>query len=109
MNDQTQPNETEGMAQRPLLSDGLGVALPPGFAFQFHVSNEELADAIAYAFDRCSQNYVGGYTTSNTETGKVMLEHLKELLTIQRARAGFLETTNAKVSGERSESAGLTG
>lgn len=25
MNDQTQPNETEGMAQRPLLSAGLGV------------------------------------------------------------------------------------
>lgn len=77
------------------LDDGLWVELPPGFSFSFHMSNDELAAAIAYAFDRCDQHYVGGYNTNTTEAGKAMLlDHLRELLAIQRARAGFLKTLN---------------
>jgi len=51
------------------------------------MSNEELAAAIAYAFERCEQRYVGWYSTSTTDVGKVMLEHLKSLLAEQVARA----------------------
>lgn len=58
------------------------------------MTNDELAAAIAYAFDRCDQRYVGGYSTSTTEPGKAMLEHLKELLAVQRARAGMVTTPN---------------
>ena len=58
------------------------------------MTNDELAAAIAYAFERCNQTYVGGYCTSTTEAGKVMLEHLKKLLTVQRVRAGMVTTAN---------------
>ena len=79
------------------LDDGLGVSLPPGCLFYF--SNDELAAAIAYAFQCCDQKYVGGYNTGTTEPGKAMLEHLKALLTAQKIRAGMIETPNVKVSG----------
>jgi hypothetical protein len=55
------------------------------------MSNEELAAAIAYAFKCCDQPYVGGYNTSTTESGKVMLNHLKTLTEIQRTRAAVFE------------------
>lgn len=51
------------------------------------MTNEELSFAIAFAFEKCSLSYIGGYTTSNTEPGKVMLEHLKQLLALQVERA----------------------
>ena len=44
------------------------------------LTNKELADAIAYAFDCCNLSYIGGYTTSETAPGKTMLEHLNKLL-----------------------------
>jgi hypothetical protein len=78
-----------------LSNEWLGVNLPPGCSFSFHVSNEELAAAIAYAYERCDQTYTAG----NTETGKVMLEHLKDLLKIQRTRWGLIETPNVKLTG----------
>jgi len=77
------------------LDDGLGVSLPPDCKFYF--SNDELAAAIAYAFQCCDQKYVGGYNTSTTEPGKVMLDHLKALLTAQKIRAGMIETPNVEV------------
>jgi hypothetical protein len=58
---------------------------------KYSMSNEELAAAIEYAFQCCDQKYVGGYNTSTTEPGKVMLEHLKELTKIQRMRAGLVD------------------
>lgn len=79
------------------LDDGLGVSLPPDCKFYF--SNDELAAAIAYAFQCCDQKYVGGYNTGTTEPGKAMLEHLKALLTAQKIRAGMIETPNAEVTG----------
>ena len=55
------------------------------------MTNDELAAAIAYAFQCCDQKYVGGYSTSTTEPGKVMLSHLKELLAVQLDRAKLKE------------------
>ena len=97
MSDEKPQDASEGSIGQSASTAGLGVAIPPGYSFSFHVyvSNDELAAAISYAFDRCSQTYVGGYTTKETEAGKAMLEHLKELLAIQRARAGFMESPNA--------------
>lgn len=97
MNDQTQtpsttPTGAASRAEGANLTAGLEVTAAM-------MTNDELASAIAYAFDRCDQRYVGGYTTSNTEPGKVMLEHLKELLAVQRARAGMVTTSNAGVTG----------
>lgn len=63
------------------------------------MTNTEIASAIAYAFDRCDQRLVGGYTTSNTEPGKAMLEHLKKLLAIQYDRARMVTTSNAALRG----------
>ncbi len=60
------------------------------------MTNAELAEAIAYAFERCDQRYVGGYSTSTTEPVKVMLEDLMELLAVQRARAGMVTTSNGR-------------
>jgi len=76
--------------------DGAASALDDGLEVTaVMMTNKELADAIEYAFNRCDQRYVGGYTTSNTEPGKMMLAHLKELLAIQCERAGMLMTSNA--------------
>lgn len=115
MNDQTQTASTTptGAASRAgeagaNLTDGLEVTA-------VMMTNAELADAIAYTFDRCDQRYVGGYTTSNTEPGKVMLEHLKELLAVQKMRAVMVTTSNAKtvglagIIGESHTSDGLEG
>ena len=95
------PSNNEASIGTSALEDGLWVALPPGFTFSFHVSNDELASAIAYAFERCDKSYIGGDATSTTEAGKAMLEHLKKLLDIQSARAGFIETPNATGSAAR--------
>lgn len=57
----------------------------------FPLTNDELAEAIAFAFERCEQKYVGGNYTLNTEPGKAMLEHLKGLLACQLKRANTLE------------------
>lgn len=97
MNDQAQttsttPTGAASRAEGANLTDGLEVTA-------VMMTNDELACAIAYAFDKCDRPYVGGYTTSNTEPGKVMLEHLKELLAVQRARAGMVTTSNAEVTG----------
>lgn len=51
------------------------------------MTNEELAQAIAYAFERCEQPYIGTEIAGKTELGKIMLEHLQTLLSIQRDRA----------------------
>ena len=107
MNDQTQtastrPTGAASRAEGANLTDGLEVTA-------VMMTNDELAAAISYAFDRCDQRYVGGYTTNNTEPGKVMLGHLKELLAVQRARAEMVTTSNAKVSGAGTASAGLPG
>ena len=86
------PSNNEASSGTSALDDGLGVSLPPDCKFYF--SNDELAAAIAYAFQCCDQKYVGGYTTGTTEPGKAMLEHLKALLTAQKIRAGMIETPN---------------
>lgn len=95
MNDQTQtasttPTGAASRAEGANLTDGLEVTA-------VMMTNDELAAAISYAFDRCDQRYVGGYTTNNTEPGKVMLGHLKELLAVQRARAEMVTTSNVEV------------
>lgn len=87
MNDQTQttsttPTGAASRAEGANLTDGLEVTAAM-------MTNDELASAIAYAFDKCNQKYIGGYMTGDTELGKTMLEHLKELLAVQRARAGL--------------------
>ena len=89
------PSNNEASSGTSALDGGLGVVLPTGFSFSFHISNDELAAAIAYAFERCDQKYVGGYNTSTTDAGKAMLDHLKKLLAIQSSRAGFIKTPNA--------------
>ena len=53
------------------------------------MTNAELADAIAYAFQCCDKGYTGGYQTSTTEAGKTMLAHLKELTAVQARRAAL--------------------
>ena len=64
------------------------------------MTNAELAEAIAYAFQCCDQKYVGGYETSQTNVGEEMLSHLKELLALQRARAGMIEAEKLKARYE---------
>lgn len=49
------------------------------------MTNEELAYAIEAAYARA--------TAENSERGKLMLVHLKELLSIQLARAMAVQTT----------------
>lgn len=60
------------------------------------MTNEELADAIEFAYQHSGKQEVfGGYNTALREPDDrriIMLEHLKELLAIQRQRAGMIET-----------------
>ena len=51
------------------------------------MTNDELHDAISFAFQCVSQSYIGGYTTSETNAGKCMLQHLKDMLAVQLDRA----------------------
>ena len=100
MNDQdaTERSQTNGAASR---AGEAGANSTEGLEVWVltMMTNDELAAAIAYAFERCDQKYVGGYSTNTTEAGKVMLEHLKELLAVQRVRAGTVTTSNGEVRG----------
>ena len=64
------------------------------------MTNQELSEAIAYAFERSGTETFGGYARGS-EASKEMLAHLKELLAIQRTRAAFVqtETPNAPLEG----------
>lgn len=53
------------------------------------MTNVELADAIAFAFESCGRPYICGSPSPGTEPGKVMLAHLKELTAIQARRAAL--------------------
>jgi len=55
------------------------------------MTNEELSQAIQYAFQCCDKTYVGGYSTDKTDAGKRMFQHLGELLNIQVERAKLNE------------------
>lgn len=59
----------------------------PGPLASNFLTNAELAVAIEDAFECCSQKYVGGQYTRDSEPGKLMLAHLKELTTTQALRA----------------------
>ena len=52
------------------------------------MTNEELKDAIAYAYE-CAQSYNGnsGYYSEQRDAQKLMLSHLKELCMVQLERA----------------------
>ena len=73
---------------------GLGVDLPPGHTFKFHMSNAELAEAIDEAYQRVSK------TGQMFDHYSVLQRHLTDLLAIQRARAGMIETPSAEVRGD---------
>lgn len=51
------------------------------------MTNDELAEAIAYAFNCCDKTYIGGEITRNSEVGKMMLVQLRLLLELQVVRA----------------------
>lgn len=87
---------------------GLGVDLPPGCDFTFHMSNAELAEAIDAAYQRVSK------TGQMFDHYPVLQRHLADLLAIQRARAGMIETPNVEVQRDSGSiiaggSAGTTG
>ena len=73
---------------------GLGVDLPPGCDFTFHMSNAELAEAIDAAYQRVSK------TGQMFDHYPVLQRHLADLLAIQRARAGMIETPNVELTGD---------
>jgi len=55
------------------------------------MSNDELAAAIKYTFECCSQTYIGGSKGSDTEAGKLMNVHLRTLTDIQASRAAMFQ------------------
>lgn len=74
------------------ISDGDQFAeFPAALGFSLILSNAELAEAITFAYERCSEPYTGCYTTSNTFTGKLIRDHLERLLKIQCARASLAD------------------
>jgi hypothetical protein len=62
------------------------------------MTNNELKAAIEYSY-QCSKNAELGYNSNQHEAGKLMLEHLKELLSEQLLRAKK-EVTQGEVSDE---------
>lgn len=55
---------------------------------QTQMSNQELSDAIKYTFDSICATAYGEFRYSDSSVNKIMLEHLKMLMTVQAARAG---------------------
>ena len=51
------------------------------------MTNDELMAAIQYVFSCCDKTYAGGIGTVTTDANKAMLNHLKELLSVQLERA----------------------
>lgn len=51
------------------------------------MTNEELSAAIQYAVTVCEKNYSDDYGIGNTKIGKIMLDHLRQLLAVQLERA----------------------
>lgn len=57
------------------------------------LNNDELAEAIAYAHDNAI-NANNGYSVSNSDRSRAMLEHMKKLLEEQLTRAVYESCTH---------------